>query len=169
MKLEVHRGSKVTEPDFSGKLIFRKMGEKGPKRSKRSKNRVFWLLWKIESLVFARNGLKWSVLWLADFMRKFHIWENSYCRDLYTKALYQSDRSIFQINIPFEPFNRFYIFCMKIEYHQTFSDDLSLLWKMSICPQKGQKGAKMGGAVGKNNLFCILLKFGSLFFFLYFA
>ena len=54
---------------------------------------------------------------------------------------------------------------MKIEYHKTFSDDLSLLWKMPICPQKGQKGAKVGGAVGKNQLFCILLKISSLDFF----
>jgi len=37
--------------------------------------------------------------------------------------------------------------------------------KMHICPQKGQKGAKVGGAVGKNQLFCILLKIGSLVFF----
>ena len=36
---------------------------------------------------------------------------------------------------------------------------------MYICPQKGQKGAKVGGAVGKNQLFCILLKIGSLDFF----
>jgi len=36
---------------------------------------------------------------------------------------------------------------------------------MPICPQKGQKGAKVGGAVGKNQLFCILLKIGSLDFF----
>ena len=56
MKLEVDRGSKVTEPDFSGKLPFsKKIGKKGPKRPK---NRVFGLLCKIESLLFARNGLK---------------------------------------------------------------------------------------------------------------
>ena len=36
---------------------------------------------------------------------------------------------------------------------------------MPICPQKGQKGAKVGGAVGKNQLFCILLNIGSLDFF----
>ena len=29
---------------------------------------------------------------------------------------------------------------------------------MPICPKKGQKGAKVGGAVGKNQLFCVLLK-----------
>ena len=28
---------------------------------------------------------------------------------------------------------------------------------MPICPRKGQKGAKVGGAVGQNQLFCILL------------
>ena len=36
---------------------------------------------------------------------------------------------------------------------------------MPICPKKGQKGAKVGGAVGKNNIFCILLKIGSLDYF----
>ena len=74
---------------------------------KRPKNRVFRLLQKIESLVFARNDLKWCVLWLANFVRKSHIWENSYSQDLCVKALNQSDRSILQITISFEPFNRF--------------------------------------------------------------
>ena len=37
--------------------------------------------------------------------------------------------------------------------------------KMHICPQKGQKGAKVGGAVGENQLFSILLKIVSLDFF----
>ena len=36
---------------------------------------------------------------------------------------------------------------------------------MSFCPEKGQKGAKVGGAVGQNQLFCILLNIGSLDFF----
>ena len=54
---------------------------------------------------------------------------------------------------------------MKIEHHKTFKVMLSLLWKMPICPQKVKKGAKVGRAVGKNQLFCILLKIGSLDFF----
>ena len=36
---------------------------------------------------------------------------------------------------------------------------------MHFCPEKGQKGAKVGGAVGKNQLFCLLFKIGSLIFF----
>ena len=36
---------------------------------------------------------------------------------------------------------------------------------MPICPKKGQKGAKVGRVVGKNQLFYILLKIGSLDFF----
>ena len=36
---------------------------------------------------------------------------------------------------------------------------------MPFCPEKGQKEAKVGGAVGKNQLFCILFKIGSLEFF----
>ena len=51
---------------------------------------------------------------------------------------------------------------MKIEHHKTFKVMLSLLWKMPICPQKG---AKVGKAVGKSQLFCILLKVGSSDFF----
>ena len=47
---------------------------------------------------------------------------------------------------------------MKIEYHKTFKRMLSLFWKNVRFPKKGQNGAKVGGAVGKNQLFCILLK-----------
>ena len=36
---------------------------------------------------------------------------------------------------------------------------------MPFSPEKGQKGAKLGGAVGQNQLFCILLNIGSLDFF----
>ena len=79
----------------------------GKKTAKSPKNGVFGLLCKIESLVFARNDLKLSVLWLANVLCKSHIWENSYSRDLCAKALDQSDRSIFQITISFEPFNVF--------------------------------------------------------------
>ena len=39
--------------------------------------------------------------------------------------------------------------------------------KMPICPQIWQKGAKVGRAVGKNQLFCILLKIGSLDFLIF--
>ena len=55
---------------------------------------------------------------------------------------------------------------MKIEYHKTFKMMLSLFWKnASFSKKKGQNGAKVGGAVGKNQLFYILLKIGSLDFF----
>ena len=36
---------------------------------------------------------------------------------------------------------------------------------MHFCPEKGQKGAKVGGAGGKNQLFCLLFKIGSFIFF----
>ena len=42
---------------------------------------------------------------------------------------------------------------------------LSLFWKNARFPKKGQNGAKVGRAVGKNHFFCILLKIGSLDFF----
>ena len=35
---------------------------------------------------------------------------------------------------------------------------------MPFCPEKGQKRAKVGGAVGQNQRFCILLNIGSLDF-----
>ena len=59
MKLEDHKRRKVTEPDFSGKFSFgQKWGKRPQKGPKRPKNRIFGLLCKIESLVFARNYLK---------------------------------------------------------------------------------------------------------------
>ena len=42
---------------------------------------------------------------------------------------------------------------------------MSLFWKNARLPQKGQKGAKVGGAVRQNQLFHILLKIVSLDFF----
>ena len=42
---------------------------------------------------------------------------------------------------------------------------LSLFWKNAYLPPKRAKGAKVGGAVGENKLFCILLKIGSFNFF----
>ena len=36
---------------------------------------------------------------------------------------------------------------------------------MPFCPEKGQKGGKVCGAVGQNQLFCILLNIGRLDFF----
>ena len=36
---------------------------------------------------------------------------------------------------------------------------------MPFCPEKWQKGAKEGGAVGKNQLFCILFNIDSLDFY----
>ena len=53
----------------------------------------------------------------------------------------------------------FYIFLHKDTiYHKTCND--------AVCPKKGQKGVKVGiGAVRQNQLFCILLKIGSLDFF----
>ena len=60
MKLRDHKRRKVTEPDFSGKFSFsqKKRAKRVQKGPKWPKNRVFGLLRKIESLVFARNDLK---------------------------------------------------------------------------------------------------------------
>ena len=96
VKLGDHKHRKVTEPDFSGKFSFgQKWGKRPQKGPKKHKNRVFGLLCKIESLVFARNDLKLSVLWLANFLRKFHIWENSLSRDLGQKGPKKGKNSFF--------------------------------------------------------------------------
>ena len=104
---------------------------------------------------------------------------NSISRKILILQIYERKLSTNQIArffklLSFEPFNRFlYFFCIKIEYHKTFSllkMMMSLFWKNACFPpKKGQKGAKVGGAVGKNQLFCIFLKIGSLDFFWYFA
>ena len=134
------------------------------------KNRVFGLLRKIESLLFARNDLKWSVLWLANFLRKFHIWENSYSRDLCAKALDQSDRSIFQITISFEPFNCFlYIFFIKIEYHKTFKTMLSFFCKNAVLPWKRVKRSKSGRSSWTKSTFLYIAPYWLIRFFWYFG
>ena len=103
-------------------------------------------------------------------MRKCHIREHSYSQDFYAKALDQSDRSIFQILQILTIFGHFWLknnkllyllnhltifffFCIYIEYHKMFKMMLSFSVKMPFCPDKGQKGAKVGGAVGQNQLF----------------
>ena len=65
MKLGGHKCSKVTEPNFSGKiLIFPKMG-------KRVQNGLFGLLCKIELLLFARNDLKMMHITQTPYLGKF--------------------------------------------------------------------------------------------------
>ena len=49
-----------------------------------------------------------------------------------------------------------------MEYHKTLK---TFLEKCPFTQKKGKKGPKVGRAVGKNQLFCILLKIGSLDFF----
>ena len=115
------------------------------------KNRDFGLLSKIESLVFARNDLKWSVIWLANFLHKSHIWENSRTRDLGQK--YGK--------------NRVFGLLRKIESLVFASNDLkwsviwlaNFLWKSHIWENcrsldLGQKGPKKG----KNRVFGLLHK-----------
>ena len=42
---------------------------------------------------------------------------------------------------------------------------LSFFYKYAFLPEKGQKGAKVGGAVRQNQLFCILFNIDSLDFY----
>ena len=82
MKLGDHKGRKVTEPNFSRKFSFGPnlgiWAQNGPKTGFL---RVFGVLWKIESLLLAGNGLKRSVLLLSNFSRKPHVREKSGSRE----------------------------------------------------------------------------------------
>ena len=50
------------------------LGKKGPKWSQ---NRVFWIFWKIFSLVLLGNNLKWKLMLLFIFHLQSHIWQKS--------------------------------------------------------------------------------------------
>ena len=65
----------------------------------------------------------------------------------------------------FEPFNHFYIFLHKDGIPFKTFQMFSLSWKKDFPKKKGAKRPKVGGAVGKNQLFYILLKIVSLDFF----
>ena len=58
--------------------IFRENSHSPQKGKKGSKNGQKWAFWTFAQnwviSFFARNDLKWSVLWLANFLRKSHIW-----------------------------------------------------------------------------------------------
>ena len=122
--------------------------QKGPKKGK---NRVFGFLRKIESLVFARNDLEWSVLWLANFLHTPHVWENSHSRDYVGKLSTSQITRFFKLLYLLNRSNVLY-FLDKIEYLKTFKMMFSLFWKKFYLPPKNQQ-------------FCISLKIGSLDFF----
>ena len=85
-----------------------------------------------------------SVLWLANFLRTSHMWENSHYRDLFAQALDQSDGSIFL----FAPKRgkkeqkwaeqldkiNFFVYCWKL------ADEIFLIFCMKL---KGIKGYKL--------------------------
>ena len=68
----------------------------------------------------------------------------------------------FQITISFEPFKPYRQNTIR---HLRWCCHFSV--KMPFYPEKGQKGAKVGRAVGQNQLFCILLNIGSLIFLIF--
>ena len=80
---------------FSGKKSFflskKWVGEMGQKWSK---NRVFWIYWKIWSLMFPEFDLYWNFILFAIFLHKSHIWEKSGSRSMGQNALGQSDCSV---------------------------------------------------------------------------
>ena len=74
-----HNGRKLEYLKTDRALFSRKiqycpiLHKKGPKWLQ---NRVFWSFWKILSLVFLGNNLKWKLL-LLIFHYQSHIWQNS--------------------------------------------------------------------------------------------
>ena len=95
------RAQNWQSPIFWKNPVRPKFGDLGPKIV------FFGLLHKIEPKELAGNSLKRRVLLLSNFSRKPHVREKSGSRDFGTKALDQSDRSIFQTTISFEPYDRF--------------------------------------------------------------
>ena len=59
---------------FSRKIYFRpNLGKKDPKWPQ---NKVFWVFWKILSLVFLGNNLKWKLILLLIIHHQSNIWQN---------------------------------------------------------------------------------------------
>ena len=63
----------------------------------------------------------------------------------------------------------FIIFCIKMEYHKTFKMMFHFSGKMPVCSTKGQKGAKVGRAVGQKSTFLYIVQNWFIRFFWYFA
>ena len=116
-----------------------------------------------ENLISYLNS-SWNVLsdWHGQFLLYFHSFTpKNGCK----VGQYFKNCSIVKL-ISLEPFNCFYIFfCIKIEYHKTFKMMVSLSWKNTYLTQKRTKRVKSGWGSWKKNIFCILLKIGSLDFF----
>ena len=104
-------------------------------------------------LIFCTNPMSGKILVLEIYVQKLST--NQIAKFLKLLYIFWAIQSFF------------IIFSIKIEYHKTFK--MSLFWKIVDLAQKGQKGEKVGRAVGQNLFFCILLKIGSLDFFLIFC
>ena len=104
-----------------------------------------------------------SALWLANFLCKSHIWENSLSRDLGQKgpkvgrAVGKNQLFCILLKIIY-----FLIFCIKLEGIKGYKlAQTSFLEKILVLPIL----AIFLDFWSKNQLFCILLKIGSLDFF----
>ena len=72
----------VWQPDFP------EIRENGPKMAK---SMVFWIYWKIFSLIFSEFVLQWIFILFAVFLHKSRIWKNFISWDLGQNVLSQSD------------------------------------------------------------------------------
>ena len=138
----------------------------GPKKGK---NRVFGLLWKIESFDFARNGLKWEAHygWLtfcANPVPGKILILDIYSWKLSTNQITRFFKLLYLLNHSTVLFN----FCINIEYHKTFKM-MSLFWKNAYLPPKRIKRSKTGQSSLTKSTFLYIAQNWLIGFFWYFA
>ena len=80
---------KSDSPFFQKNSFLPKFGSKVPKMA--PEIAFFGFFWKILSLVFLGNNLKWKVILLLMFLHQSHIWQNSGSRVLGQNAVSQSN------------------------------------------------------------------------------
>ena len=90
----MHSGRQLVYFKTDRALFFRKihfspnLDKKGPKWPQK---RFLWIFWKILSLIFLGNNLKWKLLLLLIFQHQSHIWQNSGSSVLSQNAVRQSN------------------------------------------------------------------------------
>ena len=95
---ETHVKLCMTEPDFPGNIF---LPQKFGKWTQNGSKTVFWIYWKIYSLIFSEFCLKINFIF-AVFFHKSHTWEKSGSWDMDQDALDQSDCSMFKLVVSLE-------------------------------------------------------------------
>ena len=124
MKLGIHKGWKVTEPDFSGKIPFAQIWAKRAQNGLKMGFSEFWQ--KSNPLMCTFFCLKWKNSWSSIILRKPHIREKSSSR-----VISQTSRPIrlqdsFNDYISWRSWYLTLIFCMQIDIHERKKPSVSL-------------------------------------------